>query len=154
MRFHSLAEWLQWQESLHPSAIEMGLERVSGVWRRMRPEGLGCRVVTVGGTNGKGSSVAMISAIAESAGYRAARTYTVSHLGAREELGFDVWAGVMDQVSRGSAQEDPDCNTAIATTAGLVLRYEDREIEAFYSAACGGTTSQIEEVWPRPPTPP
>jgi len=83
----------------------------------------------------------------------AARTYTVSHLGARRELGFDVWAGVMDQVYRGSGDEDPDCNTAIARTAGLVLRHEGREIEAFYSAACGGTTSQVEEVWPRPARP-
>ncbi|MFO7654441.1 MAG: SpoIID/LytB domain-containing protein [Candidatus Krumholzibacteriia bacterium] len=90
----------------------------------------------------------------------AARTYTVSHLGAREALGFDVWAGVEDQVYRGAAQEDPEANLAIAGTAGLVLRHDaggpdggGGEIEAFYSAACGGSTSQVEEVWPRPARP-
>ena len=79
----------------------------------------------------------------------AARTYTVSHLGARRDRGFDVFADVMDQVYRGARDEDPLCNEAIEHTAGLVLRDGDREIEAYYSACCGGVTSQVEEVWAR-----
>lgn len=79
----------------------------------------------------------------------AARTYTVSHLGARKDRGFDVFADVMDQVYRGARDEDPLCNEAIARTAGLVLRHAGAEIEAYYSACCGGVTSQVEEVWAR-----
>ena len=79
----------------------------------------------------------------------AARTYTVSHLGARRSRGFDVFADVMDQVYRGARDEDPLCNEAIEHTAGQVLRQGDQEIEAYYSACCGGTTSQVEEVWAR-----
>ncbi len=79
----------------------------------------------------------------------AARTYTISHLGARQSLGFDVWASVMDQVYRGAADEYVLCNEAIANTAGLVLRSDGQEIEAFYSATCGGMTSDVAEVWPR-----
>jgi stage II sporulation protein D len=83
----------------------------------------------------------------------AARTYTISHLGARADRGFDLFASVMDQVYRGAKDEDPLCNEAIARTAGLVLRHEGREIDAYYSACCGGVTSAIEEVWPRPASP-
>ena len=79
----------------------------------------------------------------------AARTYTVSHLGARRSHGFDVFASVMDQVYRGSAQEDSLCNEAVERTAGLVLRHDGREITAYYSACCGGETSNIQEVWSR-----
>lgn len=81
----------------------------------------------------------------------AARTYTVAHLGTRAALGFDVWAGVADQVYRGAADEDPVCNDAIAGTAGQVLIHAGEPIAAYYSATCGGVTSQIEEIWPRPP---
>lgn len=79
MRFHTLAEWLQWQETLHPKEIELGLERVSAVWRRLAENGLGCPVITVGGTNGKGSCVAMLEAILSSGGYRVG-CYTSPHL--------------------------------------------------------------------------
>ncbi len=79
----------------------------------------------------------------------AARTYTVSHLGARSDRGFDLFADVMDQVYRGARDEDPLCNEAIEATAGQVLRSGGDEIEAYYSACCGGVTSQVEEVWPK-----
>lgn len=78
----------------------------------------------------------------------AARTYTISHRGARADHGFDVFASVMDQVYRGSRDEDPLCNEAIELTRGLVLRSGGDEIECYYSACCGGTTSNIQEVWP------
>lgn len=77
----------------------------------------------------------------------AARTYTMSHLGSRKSRGFDVYASVQDQVYKGSADEDPLCNEAVENTAGLILSHEGQEIEAYYSACCGGVSSTIEEVW-------
>jgi stage II sporulation protein D len=79
----------------------------------------------------------------------AARTYTVSHWGARRKRGFDVFASVMDQVYKGSADEDEMCNKAVDSTAGVVLKEGGREIEAYYSACCGGTSSNVQEVWAR-----
>lgn len=79
----------------------------------------------------------------------AARTYTISHLQARRNHGFDVFASVMDQVYRGATGEDELCNAAIEATAGLVLRWQGEEIDAYYSACCGGMSSRIESVWPR-----
>ena len=78
-RFHTLEQWLRWQEQLHPASIDLGLVRVGVVADR-----LGCRapapvVITVGGTNGKGSSVAMLDAILRKAGYRVG-CYTSPHL--------------------------------------------------------------------------
>jgi len=79
----------------------------------------------------------------------AARTYTISHLGSRRELGFDVYASVMDQVYKGSRHEDPLCNEAIEETAGLVLVNDEHLVDAYYSACCGGHSSRVEKVWPR-----
>lgn len=74
----SLADWLRYLESLHPSVIEMGLERVANVRSEL---GLIPRfpVITVGGTNGKGSVCAMLEAILQSAGYKVG-CYTSPHL--------------------------------------------------------------------------
>jgi dihydrofolate synthase/folylpolyglutamate synthase len=79
MRFDTLDQWLEWQLELHPSEIELGLQRVAAVWRRLAPHSLSSRVVTVAGTNGKGSCVAMIDVVYRRAGYRVA-TYTSPHL--------------------------------------------------------------------------
>jgi stage II sporulation protein D len=81
----------------------------------------------------------------------AARTYTISHLGARQARGFDVFASVMDQVYRGSKDEDPLSNQAIEDTRGLVLSHDGEPIDAYYSACCGGVSSFIQEVWPYAP---
>jgi len=89
-RFLSLQDWLDWQETLHPTAIDLGLERVSRVADR-----LACRmpapiVISVAGTNGKGSCVAMLEAILLRAGYRVA-AYTSPHLyHYNERLRFDA----------------------------------------------------------------
>jgi len=74
----SLPDWLAYLERIHPFAIEMGLERVSAVRERL---GLNADfpIITVGGTNGKGSVCSMIEAILSSAGYRVG-LYTSPHL--------------------------------------------------------------------------
>jgi dihydrofolate synthase / folylpolyglutamate synthase len=74
----TLHDWLQHCEQLHPQTIEMGLERVRAVALRMQLR-FSCPVVVVAGTNGKGSTCAMLEAIAQEAGYRAG-VYTSPHL--------------------------------------------------------------------------
>lgn len=78
-RFATLSQWLSWQESLHPATIDLGLERVSAVWRKLYSQILPFSVITVAGTNGKGSTVAMLAAMYQCAGYRVA-SYTSPHL--------------------------------------------------------------------------
>jgi dihydrofolate synthase/folylpolyglutamate synthase len=79
MRFDTLTGWLQWLESFHPSEIELGLERISAVSRRMCLEKPGKLVVTVAGTNGKGTTVAALESILVTAGLRVG-SYTSPHL--------------------------------------------------------------------------
>ncbi|MDE2235535.1 MAG: bifunctional tetrahydrofolate synthase/dihydrofolate synthase [Gammaproteobacteria bacterium] len=79
MRFNTLSEWLRWQESMHPNAIDLGLERVQRVLAAMGLEQPPYRVLTVGGTNGKGSCVAFLDAMLRAQGY-AVGAYTSPHL--------------------------------------------------------------------------
>jgi dihydrofolate synthase/folylpolyglutamate synthase len=74
----SLDDWLTRLESLHPKAIEMGLDRVSQVAHRLGIR-FDCPVITVGGTNGKGSTCAMLEAMLLQGGYRVG-LYTSPHL--------------------------------------------------------------------------
>ncbi len=78
MQPETLDEWLQYLEHTHPRAIEMGLERVSRVKNALGLDHA-FSVITVGGTNGKGSVCAMLEAILAKAGYRVG-CYTSPHL--------------------------------------------------------------------------
>lgn len=64
-----LDDWLRWQEGLNPRLVDLGLDRPRRVAARMRLERLSMPVITVAGTNGKGSCVAYLTAMLESAGY-------------------------------------------------------------------------------------
>lgn len=75
----SLELWLQRLESIHPREIELGLERVSAVARKLGLLPVPQPVVTVGGTNGKGSTVAVLDAVLRESGYRTG-TFTSPHL--------------------------------------------------------------------------
>jgi len=75
----TLAEWLAYQEGVNPRSIELGLERVRKVWQRMGSVPPARQVITVGGTNGKGSTVALLEAILRAAGRRVG-CYTSPHL--------------------------------------------------------------------------
>lgn len=74
----TLQDWLAHCEQLHPTSIDMGLDRVKAVADRMAIR-FECPVITVAGTNGKGSTCAMLEAIALQAGYRTG-VYTSPHL--------------------------------------------------------------------------
>jgi len=65
-----LALWLDWIDAVHPHEMELGLARVGRVAARLGLSEPPLVVVTVGGTNGKGSTVAMLEAIWTAAGYR------------------------------------------------------------------------------------
>lgn len=79
----SLSEWLDYVEQLHAKPIELGLDRVASVKDRL---GLGFAgpIITVGGTNGKGSVCAMLESMLQAAGYRTG-LYTSPHLFAYNE---------------------------------------------------------------------
>src|SRR5512135_50780 len=73
-----LPDWLALLETRHTKAIELGLERVGRVWSALGL-GLSCPIITVAGTNGKGSVCTYLEAILADAGYRVG-LYTSPHL--------------------------------------------------------------------------
>ncbi|GAB1387454.1 bifunctional tetrahydrofolate synthase/dihydrofolate synthase [Melaminivora sp.] len=76
--YQTLSDWLRHCEQLHPQNIQLGLERVAEVARRLDLR-FDCPVITVAGTNGKGSTCAMLEAICQHAGYRTG-VYSSPHL--------------------------------------------------------------------------
>ena len=74
----SLGEWLDFIEQHHPEPIALGLDRVAVVLARLGAR-LSCPVIAVGGTNGKGSTCAMLESVLRAAGYRSG-LYTSPHL--------------------------------------------------------------------------
>ena len=83
----------------------------------------------------------------------AARTYAVKYLGRRSELGFDVFATVQDQVYGGAGDEHDPVTQAVRSTAGEILSFDGRPIEAYYHSTCAGQTAAIDEVWNERPVP-
>lgn len=84
MTFASLPAWLAWLETCHPREIDLGLERISSVAGRMGLLTTTAKLVTVGGTNGKGSCVTATAALLRAAGYSVG-VYTSPHLLAYNE---------------------------------------------------------------------
>ena len=66
----TLDEWLSWQEQLMEETIVLGLDRVQLVYQRLFPDGVPFLAITVGGTNGKGSTIAFIDSIYRESKYK------------------------------------------------------------------------------------
>ncbi|OOZ00058.1 bifunctional tetrahydrofolate synthase/dihydrofolate synthase [Solemya velum gill symbiont] len=75
----SLDDWLNYQLQLHTSEIDLGLERIGRVWKLLHPGAPDARIITVAGTNGKGSCVAFLEAILIAADFHVG-AYTSPHL--------------------------------------------------------------------------
>lgn len=79
MNGHSLAQWLERIERLHPAEIDLGLDRVGRVAHALGVTTPAARVITVAGTNGKGSVCCLLESILTAAGHRVG-LYTSPHL--------------------------------------------------------------------------
>jgi stage II sporulation protein D len=75
------------------------------------------------------------------------RTYALRNLRRRAALGFDLHAGVSDQVYGGTASETPEGREAVGLTRGQVLTLDSRPIDAFYYSTCGGRTADGVEAF-------
>ncbi|MCX7216749.1 MAG: bifunctional tetrahydrofolate synthase/dihydrofolate synthase [Burkholderiales bacterium] len=102
----SLNQWLAHLESMHPVAIDMGLERVATVGARLDLR-FDCPVITVGGTNGKGSTCAMLESMLMQGSYRVG-LYTSPHI-----LDFNERA----RIDGHSVSDDVLCNAFAAVEA-------------------------------------
>jgi stage II sporulation protein D (peptidoglycan lytic transglycosylase) len=82
----------------------------------------------------------------------AARTYAYKHLTSSRQ--FDMYATVQDQVYGGVDAEKPQSDSAITTTADVVVLYNGQPISTPYHSTCGGSTAAVTEVWYNQPDEP
>ena len=75
----------------------------------------------------------------------AARTYAYKHL--TTSRAFDMYSTVQDQVYGGVDAEKPQSDSAIMTTADVVVLYNGQPISTPYHSTCGGSTAAVTEVW-------
>ncbi|MEA2030277.1 MAG: SpoIID/LytB domain-containing protein [candidate division Zixibacteria bacterium] len=78
-----------------------------------------------------------------------ARTYAMAHLQQYPSEPYDLKSSIYDQVYEGAKVENKVANRAIDKTAGYVVMFEDKLIEAYYHSTCGGMTDDIAHVWDR-----
>jgi dihydrofolate synthase / folylpolyglutamate synthase len=147
----SLEEWLRYIEQQHPKSIALGLERVARVLQQLEIA-LPFPVITVGGTNGKGSTCAMLEAILRSAGYRTG-LYTSPHLlrynervriagaEAADEALVDSFAQV--QRARGDV---PLTYFEFGTLAAFCLLSKDKIDAAILEVGLGGRLDAVNAV--------
>ncbi len=129
MSFDSVSDWLAWQESLNPRGIALGLERCLPVAHAMGLVPPLSPLVSVAGTNGKGSCVCLLESILSRAGYRVG-SYTSPYLKSFNETIRIAGQAVDDDVLIGAFQRVEAARAGIALTcfefrtiaAALILR--------------------------------
>ena len=129
----SLAAWLAYIEQLHPRGVELGLERVALVWRRMGLA-LGCVTIIVGGTNGKGSTCAMLDAILRAGGYRTG-LYTSPHLLRFNERARIAGAEVSDAALAGAFAQVEAARLRDAAVLLTYFEFTTLAVFALFAAA-------------------
>lgn len=136
----SVGDWLAWLEAIHPTEIDLGLDRVLIVLRRLFPTKPKARIITVAGTNGKGSTVATIEGLLLANG-RTTGAYTSPHLQTYNERvrlnGTDI-----DDVSLVAAFEQVE-----TARRGVSLTYfEFGTLAAFVALEKAGVEDWVLEV--------
>ena len=82
-------DWLNWQEALMEETIVLGLDRVQIVDDKLFPKGVPYSVITVAGTNGKGSTVSFIDSIYRQSAYKGGRSTSPHLLKYNERFAID-----------------------------------------------------------------
>ena len=76
---NTLQDWLDWQQTLHPHNIDFKLERIKSVYNKLNIKKIANKVIIVAGTNGKGSTVAILESILHESNYTVG-TFTSPHI--------------------------------------------------------------------------
>ncbi|MFO1468077.1 MAG: Mur ligase family protein [Steroidobacteraceae bacterium] len=149
-----LAEWLVFQERAHPRVIDLGLERLGAVLGRLGWSGPKVPVITVAGTNGKGSTAAYVHAILQAAGLSAG-LFTSPHLrDYRERLrvrdGYVSEASLVAAFERiEAARGDIGLTFFEYNTLAALLTFEQAQLDAWVlEVGLGGRLDAVNIVDP------
>jgi dihydrofolate synthase/folylpolyglutamate synthase len=136
----SVADWLRWQESLHPRPIDMGLARVHEVLGRLGLQPPAGRVITVGGTNGKGSTITLLHDCLCAAGGKPG-LYTSPHL-----VRYNERIRIADQPVADAALVRAFERVEAARNSVPLTYFEFGTLAAFVSFAEAGCDTWLLEV--------
>src|SRR5580658_649850 len=148
----TLAEWLALQEQVHSRAIDLGLGRVGAVARTLGVERPAYRVITVGGTNGKGSTVATLEALALALGLRVGSLTSPHLLRYNERIRVEgreaTDAELVDVFERIEAARGATTLTFFEyNTLAALLLFADREVDvAMLEVGLGGRLDAVNLV--------
>ena len=78
-QFRTLDDWLNWQQQLHPKNIDFKIERIKSVYKKLNISKIAKKIIIVAGTNGKGSTVAILESILHEAKYKVG-SFTSPHI--------------------------------------------------------------------------
>ena len=78
-KFKTVNEWLDWQQTVHPLNIDFKLERILSVYKKLNISSIANKIITVAGTNGKGSTVSFLESVLSKKKYRVG-TFTSPHI--------------------------------------------------------------------------
>ena len=150
----NLDQWLAHQQLQHPDAIALGLDRVRTLAQRLGLTRPAKYIITVAGTNGKGSTVAFIEAIAQAAGLRVG-AYTSPHLLRYNErvridgvdAGDDALVAAFERIEAARCAGDGEAIELTyfeyGTLAALLL-FEGQGCPSVASAGCAGATEHAK----------
>ena len=148
-----LPEWLAYLEALHPATIDLGLERVAAVRDRLglRPQ---FPIITVGGTNGKGSTCALLESCLRCAGYLSG-LYTSPHLLRYNErvriAGREADDAVLVRAFQSVEQARGDCSLTyfeFGTLAAVLMFIEARVEVGVLEVGLGGRLDAVNAFEP------
>lgn len=111
----NLSEWVDYIQTLHAREIELSLERVREVYLRLYPEGVSFHIISIAGTNGKGSTAELLTSIYHQAGYRVAK-YTSPHISEFNERYQIGRKNVDDQALLKAFERVEDCRGSTKLT--------------------------------------
>ncbi|MGB0545020.1 MAG: bifunctional folylpolyglutamate synthase/dihydrofolate synthase [Candidatus Pseudothioglobus sp.] len=148
----TLDDWLNWQETLMEETIVLGLDRVQVVYERLFPDGVPYRVITIAGTNGKGSTVSFIDSIYRQSKFKIGRSTSPHLLKYNERYAIDG-VDVSDEViikafEQIETQRDDITLTyfEFSTLAALIIFAEANIDLAILEVGLGGRLDSVNVV--------
>lgn len=153
-RLKTLNEWLDWQENLHSQEIDLGLERIKKVYQKLFPDGVPFQVITVAGTNGKGSTIAFIDSIYQQSDFKVG-AFTSPHLIKYNERFTVNGEMVSDENICQAFEKIEACRSEtsltyfeFSTLAALII-FADKKVEiAVLEVGLGGRLDSVNVVDP------
>ena len=148
----TLDDWLNWQETLMEETIVLGLDRVQVVYDRLFPDGVPYSVITIAGTNGKGSTVSFIDSIYRQSKFKIGRSTSPHLLKYNERYAIDG-VDVSDEViikafEQIETQRDDITLTyfEFSTLAALIIFAEANIDLAILEVGLGGRLDSVNVV--------